>query len=315
VKIDLVTLRIVLAVADCCSYSRAAHKLGITQPAVSRRVVALEQQLHSKLFKREGHRFLPTEVGQSVCDYARQIISLVDQVPGSAQELSRQPSGQLAIGMAERLGEVLLPRLIPAYRATYPQVSLRIEEGGADLSDMLVTGKIDLGLMYGKPVSSMLELKPLVQLDLGMVLPRAWQKRAPDGNPLPKKITLRDAARLPLIAPNQTQGLRHLIEDTFQAAGLTPNIVMEANEMGLSRVLIRAGVGYAILNKAVIRNWADRRDMFYAPISDTMLQWPLSIAVNSRQRPSLAARLMMRMIEELFAELATEQGRQATVMA
>ena len=75
--IDLNTLKMVLAVADCASYTRAAQKLGITQPAVNRRVLGLEQLLRAKLFRRDGHRFLPTEAGLSVCDHARQIVTLV----------------------------------------------------------------------------------------------------------------------------------------------------------------------------------------------------------------------------------------------
>jgi LysR family nitrogen assimilation transcriptional regulator len=305
-RIDLITLRIVLTVADCGSYSRAAQMLGITQPAVSRRVVSLEQELRSKLFRRDGHRFVPTEVGQSVCDYARQIIKLVDELPTSAQELIHQPSGQLSIGMAGRLGELVLPRVIPAYQKAYPRVFLRIEEGGADMSDLIVNGRIDLGLMYGKPVSSMVELLPLVENELGLLLPKAWQKHAPNGKPLPKRMTLRDAAELPLLVPNQTQGYRHLIEDTFHAAGLEPAIAMEVSSMGFTRVLIGAGLGYAFLLRAAIRGPMDTANMFFAPIHDTVIKWPLSIAINKRLRPNLAAKLMISMIEATMRDLVNE---------
>src|SRR5262245_50353021 len=93
--IDLNTLQTVLAVAESASYTRAAQKLRITQPAVSRRLVALEQRLRTKLFRRDGHRFLPTEAGLAVCDRARQVLALVDNLEGSVQEIAGQPSGAL----------------------------------------------------------------------------------------------------------------------------------------------------------------------------------------------------------------------------
>ena len=108
-RIDLDTLQAVLAVAESASYTRAAQNLHITQPAVSRRLVALEQQLRTKLFRRDGYRFLPTEAGLAVCDRARQVLALVDNIEGSVQEIAGQPSGALAVGVPSALGEVLLP--------------------------------------------------------------------------------------------------------------------------------------------------------------------------------------------------------------
>ena len=161
-------------------YTRAAQKLGITKPAVSRRVVALEQELRTKLFRRDGHRFLPTEAGMSVCDHARRIVSLVDALPTSVQEIAGHPSGTLALGVPSALGEILLPRLVRTYKARYPNVFLRVEQGYAgDLFDMLAANQVEVAILYGKPVTSMIELTPLIDLELGLVYPKVWKKAAP----------------------------------------------------------------------------------------------------------------------------------------
>lgn len=302
-SLDLYSLRVVLAVEECASYTRAAQKLGITQPAVSRRIVGMEQLLHAKLFKREGHRFLPTEVGLSVCDYARQIVLLVDELPNSAQELSHNPTGPLALGVPTRLGEVLLPKLIPAYQKKYPHVFLRIEEGGADFSDMLISNKVDVALIYGKPISSMIEVTPLLHHELGLLYPKSWETCGPHGLPLPKQLALSDIAELPLIVPSMTQGMRLLIADTFHTANLTPNIVMEVNGVRLVGGLISAGVGCSFALQAAIRSNSDRAAFGFSPLHDPAIRWTLSVAVRKLGRPNLAARLMIRMIESMVAEL------------
>ena len=314
-SLDLYSLRVVLAVEECASYTRAAQKLGITQPAVSRRIVGLEQLLHAKLFKRDGHRFLPTEVGLSVCDYARQIVTLVDELPNSAQELSLNPTGQLALGVPTRLGEVLLPRLIPAYQKKYPNVFLRIEEGGADFSDMLVANKVDVALIYGKPVSPMIELMPLIEHELGLLFPKAWEKCSPAGHPIPDRLTLADIAELPLIVTSVTQGMRHLIADSFHAAGLTPNIVMEVNGVRLAGGLVRAGVGCSFAIEGAIRSAGDRASFGFSPIHDPVIKWALSVAIRKLGRPNLAARLMIRMIESTIGDLIREDEWQGQVQS
>jgi len=314
-EIDVNTLRMVLAVADSASYTRAAQRLGVTQPAVSRRVAAIEQRLRAKLFRRDGNRFLPTEVGLSVCDHARQIVSLVDALPHAAQEIAHQPSGPLAIGMPAFIGEQILPRLVPAYTAKYPDVFLRFEQGIADFSDPLMSKQVDVALMYGKGVSSMIELIPLIDHELGAVLPKAWRKRAPNGKPVGNRISMRELATLPLLVPALNQGMRMIIEDAFHEAGVTPNIVMEVNGLALSRSLVRSGVGCTLLAQTSLRGRADNAAFAYADIYDPVIRWPMSMAVRKHGQPTLAARLFMQMIRPMLADLVREDQWNGKVLS
>jgi LysR family transcriptional regulator, nitrogen assimilation regulatory protein len=319
VSIDLNTLRTVLAVAESAGYTRAAQKLHITQPAVSRRLVALEQRLRTKLFRREGHRFLATEAGLEVCDRARQVLALVDNLPSSVQEIAGQPSGRLALGLPSVVGEVLLPRLVRSYQAKFPDVFLMVEQGVADLSEMLVTNQVDVALLWGKPLSPMIELTPLIDHELGLVYPKAWKKRGPRGRPIRDRLSLRETAQLPLIVPSASQGMRLLIEQAYNDAGIRPNIVMEVNGYALCRSLARDGVGAIFLAETGLRDEADRAALAFAHIRDPAIRWTLSMAVRKHGRPTLAARLMMRMIldqvvdlverEEWRGELLAQRGR------
>ena len=314
--LDISTLKVVLAVADSASYTRAAQKLGITQPAVSRRVVALEQELRTKLFRRDGHRFLPTEAGMSVCDHARRIVSLVDALPTSVQEIAGHPSGTLALGVPSALGEILLPRLVRTYKATYPNVFLRVEQGYAgDLFDMLAANQVEVAILYGKPVTSMIELTPLIDLELGLVYPKGWKKAAPNGRPMPAQISLADVAALPVIAPSASQSMRVVIEDACRSAGVRLDIAMECNGLALSKSLVRDGLGCMFLAASGLRGSADRASLGFARVIEPTIVWTMSTAVRRHGQPTLAARLMMRMIAHLVAELVRDKEWHGKVLA
>src|SRR5688572_7155392 len=98
-ELDLTDLRVVLTVAETASYTRAAQKLGITQPAISRRVTALEQSLHARLFRREGRLFVPTEAGSAFCERAAEVLGLMEKLPASTMSASSNPRGSVALGL------------------------------------------------------------------------------------------------------------------------------------------------------------------------------------------------------------------------
>lgn len=197
---DLNDLRVVLTVAECASYTRAAHKLGITQPAVSRRVSALEQSLHTRLFRREGRYFVPTEAGSAFCERAGEILELVGQLPQATMQSSSRPRGSVALGLPPTTGGALVPRLVPAYRQQFPDVALRIEQGYvSDLFEMLMDKRVDVALLNGNFNQAAVDLEPLFDHQLGIVYPRAWETRSPlDGRPMPASLTLAEVAELPL---------------------------------------------------------------------------------------------------------------------
>lgn len=313
-SLDLVTLRIVQAVADNASYTRAAHKLGITQPAVSRRIVGLEQELRTKLFRRDGHRFIPTEAGKAVCEHAQQIVALVDALPRSVQEIAGAPTGRLAIGVPSALGEILLPRLVRSYRQKYPNVFLKIEQGySGDLSQMVTTKQVDIAVLYGRSASPAIELTPLIDQELGLVYPKAWKKKGPHGKPIPRQIRLAETVDFPLIAAAAPQGMRVVIDEAFHQAGIKPRVEMEVNGLAMTKTLVRAGVGCMFLASSGLRGRLDREDFAFARIYDPVMRWPLSMAVLKQGQPSLAARLMMRMIHSMVVELVRKGEWHGTV--
>ncbi|MBB3009898.1 MULTISPECIES: LysR family transcriptional regulator [Cupriavidus] len=298
-ELDLADLRAVLAVSDTASYTRAAQKLGITQPAISRRINALEQSLNARLFRREGGGFVLTEAGTAFCERATQVLELMEQLPQATSQAASSPRGTVAIGVPPTTGEILIQHLIPEYRSAYPGVFVRIEQGYVnDLFDMLMDKQIDIALLNGPFNPSAVDLEPLFHHHLGIVYPIAWKESSPlDGNPMPQSLTLAQVAQLPLLAASQNQSIRHLVDSEFRAAGLKPNVVMEVNSFVLQRSLVSVGVGCMFMSRTVVRDEHCEK-LAFVPISDSKIIYTLYLATRRAGQPTLAAKLMGRMIRK-----------------
>ena len=155
---------------------------------------------------------------------------------------------------------------------------------------MLAAKQVDVAILYGKPLSPMIELTPLIDHELGLVYPKAWAKR-PAERPIPERLPLRETARLPLIVPSGSQSMRVVIDEAFHRAKIAPNIVMEVNGLGLARSLVRDGVGAMFLARTGLRGAADRAAFGFAHLYDPVMRWTLYAAVRKHGQLTLAARL------------------------
>jgi len=297
--IALADLRVVLAVAECASYTRAAHKIGISQPAVSRRIAAVEKKLGVSLFRREGQRFFSTEAGVTFCTQAAEVLTLMEQLETSTMGVSKTPLGTVALGVPPSTGEVLIRHVIPEYQKRYPDVKIRIEQGYiGDLFEMLMDKHIDVALLNGEFNSSDVYLEPLFHHHLGIVYPTIWEQNSPlGGRPMPKSLTMAEVAELPLYAPSKNQSLRNLIDDAFRKAGREPNIDVEINSFVLQKAMVFAGHGCMFMSKAAIRD-TDTGMLSFVPIRDASIVYTLYLAMRQFGQPTLACKLLAAMIKE-----------------
>jgi LysR family nitrogen assimilation transcriptional regulator len=297
-QLDLTDLRVVLTVAETASYTRAAQKLGITQPAISRRVTALEQSLHTRLFRREGRLFVPTEAGSAFCERAAEVIELMERLPASTVQSSSHPRGSVALGLPPTTGEMLVSTLVPEYRKAYPDVFLRIEQGYVnDLFDMLMDKHIDVALLNGNFSPASVDMEPLFDHNLGIIYPSAWKKRSPlGGKPMPERLTLAQVAQLPLVVQSPNQSMRHLIDAAFRSAGLKPNVVMEVNSFILQKSVVHPDIGCIFMSTAVL-TVEDNERLAFAPIVDASLVYTMYVATRRVGQPTLATKLLVKMIK------------------
>src|SRR6266849_1373183 len=146
-RMDLKALRYFVAVADCSGFSRAAERLGISQPALSRQIAALENELDVRLFDRVGRRTILTAAGDDLLVRGRSLLHDAELMRSRAHEIAGGSYGVLRLGATPQSIESFVARLLARYRRSVPNVEVNLfEDGAADLVDAVRLGAIHLAV-------------------------------------------------------------------------------------------------------------------------------------------------------------------------
>ncbi|KVG66299.1 LysR substrate-binding domain-containing protein [Burkholderia pseudomultivorans] len=275
---DLRQWRYFATVADERHFGRAAERLSITQPPLSQAIRALEDALGVALFVRTKRSVALTAVGAALLPDVRRLLAAAEALPPLARRLARGEAGSLALAFVSTADYGLLPSLLRAFGARYPQVRLQLAEATSDVQiDELVAGRIDAGLVI-PPVpprhAAELSYLPVVREPLVVAMPAALSD-APEHEP----VQLAEIAALPLVIfPRRlAPGFYDIITGCYGAAGETPRIGQEAIQMQTIVSLVSAGMGVALVPQS-LRNLR-RTGVAYrplageAPVVETGLVW------------------------------------------
>lgn len=266
-------------VAESGSFSKAAARLRIAQPALSRQVRGLEVELRQALLIRNGRGVATTEAGNALLAHARGILYQMDRAREDMERIRGTPVGRVAVGMPPTIAKLLAAPLVGEFRSRFPQAKLSIAVGlSAAIQERLRLGEIDVALLYSPVTVATVELTPFLVEELYLVGPAS-----PSG-----KVRPVHAARLPdfpLIIPSRPNTLRMQVENSLAALGIKPTIAMELDGVEAILGLIKNGHGYAILTHNALRASGNARAFMARPIVKPRLQTQLVLAVAS-QRPS-----------------------------
>lgn len=247
---DLKQLEYFVRVAELGSFSRAAAALRVAQPALSRQVRLLEVELHQTLLTRNGRGARPTEAGQLLLEHGRGILH---QVARAQEELARVRgglAGRVALGLPPSLARVLTVPLTRAFRQQLPQAQLAISEGlSTAMQDSLLSGRLDIALLYNARSSQGVELRHLANEALVLV-----QARPPGlaEDPPPAPIALSALAELPLVIPSRPNAIRMHLESEMAALGRRPRIALEIDGIAPILDLVADGAGCAVLSRNAV---------------------------------------------------------------
>jgi len=202
---DMRQLRSFVQIVELGSITAAAERLQVAQPALSRQVQALEEELGVTLLRRHGRGIIPTEEGRTLADRARQILSDVDAMVDDVLARDHRLRGTVTLGLPPTVAEVLATPLVAESLRTYPDVKLRIVAGfSGHVQDWLLRGTIDIGVTYQGAKVPLVRTHPLLLERLFLI--------EPPGAPS-KPITLPEALSRSLILPSPSHGLRKLVDD------------------------------------------------------------------------------------------------------
>ncbi|QTD90545.1 LysR substrate-binding domain-containing protein [Burkholderia anthina] len=279
---DLRQWRYFATVADERHFGRAAERLSMTQPPLSQAIRSLEDALGVALFVRTKRSVALTAVGAALLPDVHRLLASADALPPLARRLARGEAGSLSLAFVSTADYGLLPALLRAFGARYPQVRLQLAEATSDVQiDELVAGRIDAGLVI-PPVpprhAAGLSYLPVVREPLVVAMPASVAARAPEAAE-DEPVHLAEVAALPLVIfPRRlAPGFYDIITGCYGAAGETPRIGQEAIQMQTIVSLVSAGMGVALVPQS-LRNLR-RTGVVYrplagdAPVVETGLVW------------------------------------------
>jgi LysR family nitrogen assimilation transcriptional regulator len=280
---DLKQLEYFVRVAELGSFTRAAAELDVAQPALSRQVRLLEVELRQPLLLRNGRGAIPTEAGKLLLEHGRGILYQVERAREDLGRLRGGLSGHVAVGLPSSVARVLTVPLMRAFREAMPEARLSISEGlSGGLQEGLVSGRLDIVVLYNAQPARELDILPLLQEELLLVRAR------PAGlheDPPPGPVTLADVAKLPLVIPTTPNAIRMYVESEMAEIGCRPNVALEIDGVSAILDLVLDGAGCAILSANALLNSSRPSAYTAQKIGSPPLTIALSVA-TSLQRPA-----------------------------
>lgn len=292
---ELRQLRYFLAVTREGSVSRAAAILGISQSMLTRHIQILEEELGLPLLYRNGHGVSLTEAGQQFLSRTNDILERSDDAVNHMQAMRSVPGGTVTMGIPPMLGDFLLVPLVRRFRAEFPNVRLRLREGlSGYMLEWLLSGQLDIGVLYNIGPHSTISIEPLLSDDLLLV----GQPSASVFQHSMEPIRFEDAIQLPWILPARPHGLRTLAEDAATTRSLALNIAFEMDAMMAIFELVEAGQGFSVGPYAAVHHRIERGTLKARPIVEPTLPGVLSIAFSPKKEATLAMKALYRIVRQ-----------------
>jgi len=267
---DLHRLRIFLAVYENRGFSEAARKVYLTQPTVSAHIRELEESIGAPLFDRLGREVEATELARVLFPYAKRLSDLAYEAEKTISLFASGEKGTLRLGGSTIPGQYILPRLIGAFKKTYPDVRIVLQIGDtSSVADQVLSGSIEMGMIGAVIDLPGLVHKPCFHDDIVLVVPSGH------GLSHRKSIGLEEIRREPLVIREPGSGTRMVTEAALRKAGYSGfDSFVVACEMGSTEAIrqaVTAGVGCGIISRRAADEDVARGDLAAITLKDVDL--------------------------------------------
>ena len=281
---DIAALKAFTAVADAGSFSIAAEHLFLTQPAISKRIAALESELDAKLFDRIGRTITLTEAGRALLPRARNILVELEDSVRAISNLTGEVHGTLRFATSHHIGLHRLPPALKRFTLEHPQVRLDIRFMDSEEACLAVEhGELELGIVTLPPARPPNLTTEIVWQDpLGIVVSSHHPLAAS------ASVKLSDLAQHPAILPAANTYTRQIAERAFEALGLELDIALSTNYLETIKMLTSVGIGWSLLPITML----DTR-IRKLPVRELSLQRSLGIVYHRERTLSNAARALI----------------------
>ena len=296
---DLRQIRTFVHIGELRSFTRASAYLRVSQPALSRQMRLLEEELNLKLFSRHGHGVELTNDGITFLERCRNLLAEFEQLREDfrSHATMKEAVGTVSIGLPVPATRFVTPEMMESVGKQYPNLSVRFVEGfSAFLHEWLLSGSLDLAILFQPRTTKILTSEPLLVEDLFAIFSAKGRSRKKNF------VDARDLQSTTLILPHRP----HVLRDLIDGLCLKHQRIMEVDSTSLMIELARAGKGTTILPRGSVELAVRIGDVVALPIVNPTLSWQVSVCYSSVRPPTLGARIMLELIrKELYRRVAT----------
>lgn len=297
---ELRSLHYFVRIAELGSITRAAAHLHVAQPALTRHVQRLEDELNVALFTRANRGVRLTEAGQKLLDGATRILRDIERTGDEIRAQDAHPSGKIILGITPTLCPVLVPDLLARMRRDYPMIELKVMHAGmVRLEEFVIDGRVDLALLSELSRSRLIQSTRLAEEEMVLV--------TKTGARPPGIVGGEELRRTPLILGD---GLRAAMDALLAGHGIELDVAIELNDHETIRLMVAQGAGAAVLPlSSVSREYA--RGLIEAHrITERGVFRTLALGVRASRNASLARETVARTIRTMIGEMDAD-GRLA----
>jgi LysR family nitrogen assimilation transcriptional regulator len=280
---DFREIRYFVQVANAGSFSLAAKELRVAQPALSRQIRKLEQELGVDLLVRHGRGVRLTGAGSILLERSEQMIHFLRSTGDAVKAGANTISGHVALGVPPAAGLLLASPVVRSFHREFPQVALHVRDGISNLlQEWLLDGRLDVAVLYNPPPMEALESEPILQEHMVVVEP-------PDGTTSRRRpqigtCRIRDLADMALIMPSLPHNNRRIVEQAAIQHGVHLRVKLEVDSVSLAKAMVKNGLGCTILAYASVYNEVQRGELKMRVIERPALMSTVAVAVLRERR-------------------------------
>ncbi|WP_409966976.1 LysR family transcriptional regulator [Bengtsoniella intestinalis] len=294
-----------MAVYEYGSISKAAERLYMAQPSLTRIIKKIEQDTGNELFKRTNDGLKPTAAGELYRHSAQQMMDIYHQMDQAMSSINAENRGKLTVGTTFFLGSIVLPVILHEFKRTYPNIAITIIEGTSwEIKSEIAKGAVDVGIIHLPVEDKNIETIVLGQERFYLAVPpedainlTAYQK---EDNRLPY-IDLSLVKNRPFILTHPGQRAREEAMRICQEAGFEPSVQYTTKNLQTAANLVSIGIGFSIIPSSYLLTFNNHSLPNYYNIEEAYHpEWPLAVIYAKTIRPTKSFDAFVSLCKEVL---------------
>ena len=293
---ELRSLHYFVRIAELGSITRASAHLQIAQPALTRHIQRLEDEVDAALFTRANRGVRLTEAGQKLLESAQRILRDVERAGDEIRAHKAHPSGKIILGVTPTICPVVVPELFARMRRHYPMIELKVVHAGTiRLEEFVVDGRVDLALLAEISKSRLILSSRLAEEEMVLITRPGARPRG--------VVSAEELNRTPLILGD---GLRAALDVLLAGRGIALQVDTELNDHETIRLMVQQGVGASILPHSSVYRECARGLAEAHRITGGGIFRTLALGTAASRSPSAARQAVAEIVTQVLADIEAD---------